>query len=113
MAASPPSMLLHGGSMGEAAAAQSCSIASALPTHAPTPLPLLDRRLLRLQAFPIHTYPQVMLLPDGGLAMSAGNLLVRCSGNTQAAGGFGAARVLPGAVLPLVNTPTTPLAGQI
>lgn len=28
-------------------------------------------------SFPIHTYPQVTLLPDGGVAVSAGKLLVR------------------------------------
>lgn len=34
-------------------------------------------------AFPIHTYPFVILTPDGGVAMSAGKLLVRGSaGNT-------------------------------
>ncbi|PSC76751.1 kelch domain-containing [Micractinium conductrix] len=29
------------------------------------------------EAFPIHTYPHVVLLPDGGLAMSAGKTLVK------------------------------------
>jgi hypothetical protein len=28
-------------------------------------------------AFPIHTYPHVLLTPDGGLAVSAGKLMVR------------------------------------
>jgi hypothetical protein len=59
------------------------------PAHKSTHRPgqtLLDLHLLWLQAFPIHTYPQVMLLPDGGLAMSAGNLLVRCCGSNQTVG---------------------------
>lgn len=28
------------------------------------------------KAFPIHTYPHAVVLPDGGLAVSAGKLLV-------------------------------------
>lgn len=28
-------------------------------------------------AFPVHTYPHIVLLPDGGLAISAGKLMVR------------------------------------
>lgn len=32
------------------------------------------------KAFPIHTYPHAVVTPDGGLAVSAGKLLVSRAG---------------------------------
>ena len=37
-------------------------------------------------AAPIHTYPFVVVTPDGGLAVSAGSLLVRAAGSAPPSG---------------------------